>query len=253
MMRDKIFDNAVAFHMQQVMEKQNMEPRYYVIRVYCDNELYLIDVIDKIQIDCHDPKKSIYTYYYKTLNGEIDFEKVNDKPITKQEAEKKKREVLSKYFDDNGFYPKYNQDDFEREFREKYLNTSYGQGWSDWFKITEEEIEKRVDEGHLFGNYMYASIGEGEIHVDYVGRCTDEELQERIKHRLRKDDKHYKDYEDNATNYVKFRYAANEREAIEIECLLYHRHGGKAKLFNDIHPATTDDVKCPISLCELFE
>ena len=252
MNRDKLFDNAVALHMQKVMEKQNMEPRYYVIKVYCDKELYLIDIIDKIYVDCFEPKRSINTYYYNKLNGDIDFKKLIDAPTTKQEAEKKKREILSEYFDDNGVYPKYNQDKFNEEFIKKFAK--YKNNWHNPVEIKKEVLEELIEEDHIYGNYIYFHYDENNNDIiDYVGRSDEGSFQLRIQHRLSPTDKHYKEYNKRGTSHVTFRIAKNEKEAIEIECLLYHRYGGKARLINDIHPATTEDVKCPISLCELYE
>lgn len=142
---------------------------------------------------------------------------------------------LKQYFDEHGAYPRDNQVKFNANYGQIINNIL--QSFTGPIEIDALTIDAEVDAGHLHGNYIYYHQNNQNVEVDYVGRCTDDELQDRIKHRLDPDDNNYKDFQERKTSHAYFRYAQSKQEAIDIECLLYHYYGGKIKLINNVHPA----------------
>lgn len=142
---------------------------------------------------------------------------------------------LKEYFDEKGCYPRDNQKIFENNYSTHVYQIL--QSFSNPIEINEQTILSNIQTGHTCGNYIYGHYEDSRFIEDYVGRCTDEELQERVKHRLDPDDNNYERFEDKKTSHVRYRYAVNEEEAIEIECLLYHWYGGKNRLINNVHPS----------------
>ena len=146
---------------------------------------------------------------------------------------------LKEYFDNNGCYPRDNQKKFVANFKSQVSELL--SSISKPIEIKETTILSNVETGHTCGNYIYGHYEGKEFIEDYVGRCTDDELQVRIQHRLDPNDNNYEQFEDKKTSHVRYRYAANEDEAIEIECLLYHWYGGKESLINNEHPSRENE------------
>ena len=146
---------------------------------------------------------------------------------------------LNEYFDNNGCYPRDNQKKFEATFKTQVNQLL--DSFSEPIEIKEASILSNVKTGHTCGNYIYGHYEGNEFVEDYVGRCTDDELQIRIQHRLDPDDNNFEDFEDRKTSHVRYRYAANADEAIGIECLLYHWFGGKKRLINNEHPSRENE------------
>ena len=152
---------------------------------------------------------------------------------------------LKKHFDDNGCFPRDNQKIYEQNYYPKIRKLL--QSFSTPIEIEENVVADKIETGHQNGNYIYGHYKGKEFIVDYVGRCTDCELRKRIMHRWNEDDNNYKDFNKNNTNYARFRYAKNDDEAVDIECLLYHYYGGKAKLINNEHPSRENtQAHCPV-------
>lgn len=214
--------------------------KWFVVKLFKNNELVCIDKV-----------MNTYVYapaqYYQASGYEIDkCEKQNMLAISTTSADKKIKELLSEYFEEHGKYPKYNHEDFKKEYA-KFVPCLFG--WEGPIEINDGVIDKTIKCGHKNGNYIYGHYKNGQLIVDYVGRCTDQELQERAKHRLDPNDNNYKEFNRRGTSHLMFRYAANDKEAIQTECMLYHYFGGRAILANNEHPSIPDNIKCPVSLC----
>lgn len=105
----------------------------------------------------------------------------------------------------------------------------------DWIKlIVTEDVKK--------GNYRIGVFEEGSYNVCYVGRATDQTLQERmLQHSEYEDDRYY----------FFFEGAETDDEAIEQECIDYHSFGGDdGYLDNDYHPALPEGKECPWNNCD---
>lgn len=215
--------------------------KWFVVKLFKNGELVGIDKTDT----------SVYSPALEFQAKGFDInscEKQNTFGISAEEADNKIKKLLSEYFEQKGIYPKYNQDEFEEEFQRVF--TPYRKGWHQIITINEDTINATIKEGHKNGNYIYGHYENGEFKQDYVGRCTDQELRERIKHRLNPRDNNYAQFNERGTSHVTFRYAQNDDEAINIECLLYHYYGGKAKLINNDHPSLENGRKCPVTNCD---
>ena len=110
----------------------------------------------------------------------------------------------------------------------------------DWIKqVVNEDIKN--------GNYRIGLLIDGSFNVSYIGRSTDQTLQERILQHTNPNDDHYFDDD----HYFFFKEAGNDEEAIEQECIDYHSFGGDEEyLDNEYHPSLPDDNHCPWSGCD---
>ena len=103
------------------------------------------------------------------------------------------------------------------------------------YEYTKEEVDKRVTNTTLNGNYRTGYInGEGVFIPKYVGRGI---VNDRLKKHL---DEGFKD------THFKFMYEADEIKSYEIESASYHRF--QRQLRNEIHPRKPDgmdDFVCP--------
>lgn len=220
---------------------------WYAVDVLFNGRLVYVGLVEEHNFAYNAPKR-----YFTFLRGGEVWTKINNEPLPQKDADSIRRERLSDLFDRYGDYPDFNQLEFNNEFDNKYAQ--YSKGWEGPIEIKKEEIEKKIDKGHQNGNYIYGHYDlKRNFVVDYVGRCTDEELQIRIQHRLDPNDNNYKKFNDRKTTHVQYRYAKNDTEAVEIECLLYHKYGGKVKLVNNEHPGKKNDIRCPLSLCKYYK
>lgn len=110
----------------------------------------------------------------------------------------------------------------------------------DWIKqVVNEDIKK--------GNYRIGYLLNGYLNVCYVGRSTDQTLQERILQHTNSNDDHYFDDD----YYFFFNDADSDVEAIEQECIDYHSFGGDEDyLENEYHPSLPEGKQCPWSDCD---
>lgn len=226
--------------MGTTMQEQLMNDlKWYVVKLFKNGELVLVDKIDSSAVA---PALDFQAKGYDINNCE----KQNTFAISVTSANEKIKGFLSEYFEKYGRYPKYNHEDFLKDY-ESYIPCH--EGWEGPIEIDEGRIEQAIKTGHKNGNYKYGHFENGKFVVDYVGRCTDQELSERAKHRLDPNDNNYKEFNKRETSHLMFRYAENDKEAIQTECMLYHYYGGRVKLINHEHPSLPDDIKCPVSLC----
>ena len=148
---------------------------------------------------------------------------------------------LKEYFDANGCYPRDNQKKFLKNYAQ--IIQEVLASFSEPIILDEENVSSRIEEGHPYGNYIYGHYKNREFVVDYIGRCTQDELQDRIMHRWDKNDNNYNEFEKRGVSHVRFRYAESEDEAINIECLLYHYYRGKQNLINNEHPSRENEPR----------
>lgn len=227
--------------------RKKVEYLWYAVEVFSNGRLVYVGLVDKNNFAYNTPK-----LHFSFLRGGELWTKINEEPLPKKDADYIRRERLSDLFDNFGSYPEFNQVEFMEEYEEKFAQ--YINGWKGPIEINKEVIEANIDKGHQNGNYIYGHYNSRGIFVeDYVGRCTDDELRNRIQHRLDPKDNNYKEFNKNGTSHVFYRYAKNDTEAVEIECLLYHRYGGKVKLINNEHPGKKNDIRCPLSLCKHYK
>lgn len=230
-----------------IKNTQNKELLWYAVEIFYASRLVYVGIVDELSYRMGTPIK-----YFTFLRGGEMWSKLNNEPLPLKDADYKRRERLSDFFDNYGYYPEFNQIEFNEEFEKLY--TKYRNGWYGPIEIKKEVIEAKINKGHQNGNYVYGRLDlKGNFIEDYVGRCTDEELRERIQHRLDPNDNNYKKFNERQVSHVFYRYAKNDTEAIEIECLLYHRFGGKAKLINNEHPSKKGNIQCPLSICKYYK
>lgn len=213
------------------------------VEILAADKVVYVGVVDKINFT-----GNVACRVFMFLNGGETWRCINEEPVAQKEAEFLCKKQLYNYFDSNGYYPKYNQEEFIREW--KRLIKPYCENWHEPIAINKDTIDSEIEDGHKNGNYIYGHYEDGKFIGDYVGRCTNQELRERIKHRLDPKDNNYAQFNERGTSHVKFRYAQNDDEAINIECLLYHYYGGRAKLINNEHPSLDDGRKCPVTNCD---
>lgn len=96
------------------------------------------------------------------------------------------------------------------------------------------------------GNYRIGVIEDVWFIVKYVGRATDQPLQERLLQHKNPADDHY--YDD--SHYFFISAADKDEEAIKQECIDFHSFGSDEVLDNDIHPSLPDDTPCPWQGCD---
>lgn len=204
---------------------------YKVVHVFSKdtNELVYIGIISSLEASI--PLAALRANYNSLANKVT----VSSETLLYNNALAKVGNELKEYFDKNGTYPCDNQKMFDKNYSASVQKLL--QSFSNPFEIDEEVVLSYIEKGHQFGNYLYGHYSGNSFIVDYVGRCTDEELQDRIMHRWNKGDNNYVDFNNRKSNYVRFRYAESEQEAIDIECLLYHYFGGSQRLINNIHPS----------------
>lgn len=104
-----------------------------------------------------------------------------------------------------------------------------------WIKqVVTEDIKK--------GNYRIGVIVDGSFNVCYIGRATDQALQERLlQHTEYLDDVYYFD----------FNAAKTDDEAIKQECIDFHSFGGNEEwLDNEYHPSLPKGDECPWEGCD---
>ena len=213
--------------------------KWFVVKLFKNGELVLVDKIDSSVVA---PALHFQAKGYDINNCE----KQNTFAISEASANEKITGLLSEFFERYGRYPKYNQENFLREY-EAYMPCH--ERWEGPIDIDGDVIDKTIKTGHKNGNYKYGHFENGKFVVDYVGRCTDQELCERAKHRLDPKDNNYTEFNKRGTSHMEFHYAQNDMEAIHVECMLYHYYGGRVKLINNEHPSLPGNAKCPVSLC----
>lgn len=112
-------------------------------------------------------------------------------------------------------------------------------------------IKQLITPDMKMGNYRVGLIVDGVFNVCYVGRTTDQTLQERLLQHTDPEDDHY--FDDNF--YFDFNVAKTEEEAIERECIDYHSFGESSEavedgwLDNEIHPSLPKGEHCPWKDC----
>lgn len=107
-------------------------------------------------------------------------------------------------------------------------------------------IKIQVPEDIKKGNYRIGVIEDDWFIVKYVGRATDQTLQERLLQHKNPSDVHY--YDD--SHYFSITPADNEDDAVKQECIDFHSFGGDEVLDNDIHPSLPDGTLCPWQGCD---
>lgn len=109
----------------------------------------------------------------------------------------------------------------------------------------EKWIKKIVAADIKKGNYRIGVIANGVFNVRYIGRSTDQTLQQRICQHLNSDDDHY--FDDDC--FFFFNAAKTDEEAIRQECIDYHSFGGGEQLDNRCHPSMPEGETCPWPGC----
>jgi len=125
----------------------------------------------------------------------------------------------------------------------RVINEGY---YTDGAKIVVHNFEKNwvkqiVAEDIKKGNYRIGVVVDGSFNVCYIGRATDQKLQDRLlQHPEYLDDVYYFD----------FNSAKTDDEAIKQECIDYHSFGEKDWLDNEYHPSLPEGDECPWDGCE---
>lgn len=103
-------------------------------------------------------------------------------------------------------------------------------------------IKQIIVENIKMGNYCIGVINGDCFEVCYVGRATDQTLQERmLQHPEYEKDKYF----------FFAKEAKNEKEAINQECIDYHSFGGVEGFLDNIyHPAIHEGKQCPWKDCD---
>lgn len=114
------------------------------------------------------------------------------------------------------------------------------------FNFQRDNIKIQVPDDVKKGNYRIGVIEDDWFIVKYVGRVTDQKLQERLLQHKNHTDAHY--YDD--SHYFFYSAADSDNDAIKQECIDYHSFGGDDNLDNDCHPALPQGEKCPWSDCD---
>lgn len=114
-------------------------------------------------------------------------------------------------------------------------------------KFTPNWIKKVVADDIKKGNYRIGLLNNGSFNVCYVGRATDQKLQDRLLQHTNPNDDHYFDED----YYFIFDAASTDDEAINQECIDYHSFGGDDNyLDNEYHPSLPDGKQCPWKSCD---
>lgn len=114
-------------------------------------------------------------------------------------------------------------------------------------KFTSDWIKKVVADDIKKGDYRIGLLNNGSFNVCYVGRATDQKLQDRLLQHTNPNDDHYFD----ESYYFTYNAARTEDEAINQECIDYHSFGGDDNyLENKYHPSLPDGKQCPWESCD---
>lgn len=128
---------------------------------------------------------------------------------------------------EEGFYTN-GQEIYVHNFNEKWIK-----------QVVADDIKK--------GNYCIGVIVDGVFNVCYIGRSTDQTLQQRICQHLFEEDNHFFDDD----YYFFFEAAETDDDAYNQECIDYHSFGGDDDyLDNDYHPSLPKGKHCPWQGCD---
>lgn len=114
------------------------------------------------------------------------------------------------------------------------------------FQFERNNIKIQIPDDIKKGNYRIGVIEDDWFIVKYVGRVTDQTLQERLLQHKNHTDAHY--YDD--SHYFFYSAADSDNDAIKQECIDFHSFGEEEYLDNECHPSLSQGEKCPWSDCD---
>ena len=114
------------------------------------------------------------------------------------------------------------------------------------FQFQSDNIRIKIPDIVKKGNYRIGVIDGDWFIVKYVGRATDQALEDRLLQHKNHTDDHY--YDDN--HYFFFSSANSDEDAINQECIDFHSFGGDEVLDNKEHPSLPNNTNCPWQGCE---
>lgn len=114
------------------------------------------------------------------------------------------------------------------------------------FQFERNNIKIQIPDDIKKGNYRIGVIEDDWFIVKYVGRVTNQTLQERLLQHKNHTDAHY--YDD--SHYFFYSAADSDNDAIKQECIDFHSFGEEEYLDNDYHPSLSQGEKCPWSDCD---
>lgn len=128
-----------------------------------------------------------------------------------------------------------------------YAGTDYTNGQQQLvFNFQRDNIKIQIPDEVKIGNYRIGIVEGDWFIVKYVGRATDQSLEERLlQHKNHTDDHYYDD-----SYYFFYSSANSDEDAINQECIDFHSFGGEDVLDNKEHPALPNNTNCPWQGCE---